>query len=100
MIDYKKLKISDTNRIKEQQIIDQISQCIDDGLSWIFNAGACSGKTYALVQSLKMLLDKRIPDTFSPSLMRQSRCIKAVGRGKRSRRMMANRSSPTPVGQK
>ena len=55
MIDYKKLKISDTNRIKEQQIIDQIGQCIDDGLSWIFNAGAGSGKTYALVQSLKML---------------------------------------------
>lgn len=50
MIDYKKLKISDTNRIKEQQIIDQIGQCIDDGLSWIFNAGAGSGKTYALVQ--------------------------------------------------
>ena len=59
MIDYKKLKISDTNRIKEQQIIDQIGQCIDDGFSWIFNAGAGSGKTYALVQSLKMLLDKK-----------------------------------------
>ena len=53
MIDYKKLKISDTNRIKEQQIIDRIGQCIDDGFSWIFNAGAGSGKTYALVQSLK-----------------------------------------------
>lgn len=61
MIDYKKLKISDTNRIKEQQIIDQIGQCIDDGFSWIFNAGAGSGKTYALVQSLKMLLDKKGP---------------------------------------
>ena len=46
MIDYKKLKISDTNRIKEQQIIDRIGQCIDDGFSWIFNAGAGSGKTY------------------------------------------------------
>ena len=64
MIDYKKLKISDTNRIKEQQIIDQISQCIDDGLSWIFNAGAGSGKTYALVQSLKMLLDKKGPQFY------------------------------------
>lgn len=64
MIDYKKLKISDTNRIKEQQIIDQIGQCIDDGFSWIFNAGAGSGKTYALVQSLKMLLDKKRPQFY------------------------------------
>ena len=64
MIDYKKLKISDTNRIKEQQIIDQICQCIDDGFSWIFNAGAGSGKTYALVQSLKMLLDKKGPQFY------------------------------------
>lgn len=64
MIDYKKLKISDTNRIKEQQIIDRIGQCIDDGLSWIFNAGAGSGKTYALVQSLKMLLDKKGPQFY------------------------------------
>lgn len=64
MIDYKKLKISDTNRIKEQQIIDQIGQCIDDGFSWIFNAGAGSGKTYALVQSLKMLLDKKGPQFY------------------------------------
>lgn len=64
MIDYKKLKISDTNRIKEQQIIDQIGQCIDDGFSWIFNAGAGSGKTYALVQSLKMLLDKKGPQLY------------------------------------
>ena len=64
MIDYKKLKISDTNRIKEQQIIDRIGQCIDDGFSWIFNAGAGSGKTYALVQSLKMLLDKKGPQFY------------------------------------
>lgn len=64
MIDYKKLKISDTNRMKEQQIIDQIGQCIDDGFSWIFNAGAGSGKTYALVQSLKMLLDKKGPQLY------------------------------------
>lgn len=64
MIDYKKLKISDTNRIKEQQIIDRIGQCIDDGFSWIFNACAGSGKTYALVQSLKMLLDKKGPQFY------------------------------------
>ena len=64
MIDYKKLKISDTNRIKEQQIIDRIGQCIDDEFSWIFNAGAGSGKTYALVQSLKMLLDKKGPQFY------------------------------------
>lgn len=64
MIDYKKLKISDTNRIKEQQIINRIGQCIDDGFSWIFNAGAGSGKTYALVQSLKMLLDKKGPQFY------------------------------------
>lgn len=64
MIDYKKLKISDTNRIKEQQIIDRIGQCVDDGFSWIFNAGAGSGKTYALVQSLKMLLDKKGPQFY------------------------------------
>lgn len=64
MIDYKKLKISDTNRIKEQQIIDRIGQCIDDEFSWIFNAGTGSGKTYALVQSLKMLLDKKGPQFY------------------------------------
>ena len=59
MIDYKKLKISDINRAKEEQIIGQIGQCIDDESSWVFDAGAGSGKTYALVQSLKLLLDKK-----------------------------------------
>lgn len=59
MIDYKRLKISDINREKERHIIDQIGKCIDDGTGWIFDAGAGSGKTYALVQSLKIMLDKK-----------------------------------------
>lgn len=59
MIDYKKLKIPDINKKEEQQTFDKINQCIDNGSSWVFNAGAGAGKTYALVQSLKLLLNKK-----------------------------------------
>lgn len=59
MVDYGKLNISDQDRAQEQSVIEQIGRCIDTGKSWAFDAGAGAGKTYALVQSLKLLLDRQ-----------------------------------------
>ena len=58
-MDYERLNISDQDRAKEKSVIEQIGCCMDDGKSWVFDAGAGAGKTYALVQSLKLILDKQ-----------------------------------------
>lgn len=59
MVDYGKLNISDQDREQEQSVIEQIGRCMDAGKSWVFDAGAGAGKTYELVQSLKLLLDRQ-----------------------------------------
>ena len=59
MVDYERLHISGQDRALEQRVIEEIGCCIDDGKSWAFDAGAGAGKTYALVQSLKLILDKQ-----------------------------------------
>lgn len=49
MIDYNKLHISEHNKQREQEVIQQIGLCITDGKSWVFDAGAGSG--YSQVRS-------------------------------------------------
>ena len=51
--------ISERNKNIENNINKKIFACIDDGASFIFNAGAGSGKTYSLVESLKYLISKK-----------------------------------------
>ena len=55
-MDYKILNISDENKLKEKFVFDEIVKCIDNDQSFVFDAGAGAGKTYALVQSLKHIL--------------------------------------------
>lgn len=55
-MDYSNLHICDENRIKERRVLDEILQCIDTGESFVFDAGAGAGKTFALLQSLKYIL--------------------------------------------
>ncbi|WP_280770061.1 UvrD-helicase domain-containing protein [Salipaludibacillus daqingensis] len=50
------LKISTLNKQKEQKSLKAIFNSIDKSESFIFNAGAGSGKTYALIESLKYVI--------------------------------------------
>ena len=50
--------ISKENKIRENQVQLKIFDYIDNNQSMIFNAGAGAGKTYALVESLKYIIDK------------------------------------------
>ena len=43
---------------KEHIILDSINNCISENTSFVFNAGAGAGKTYALVQTLKYVVNK------------------------------------------
>lgn len=54
----KNLSISNENKIKEEQVFERISQCIDEKKSMVFDAGAGAGKTYSLVQSLKYIINQ------------------------------------------
>lgn len=51
--------ISDRNKRVEDNIDKKICTCIDDDKSFIFNAGAGSGKTYSLIESLKYLISTK-----------------------------------------
>lgn len=51
-------KISPENLKKEKEILIQIYKCLDKKESLIFSAGAGAGKTYALIESLKHLVEK------------------------------------------
>lgn len=42
--------------IKEQQVLESINFCIRENNSFVFNAGAGAGKTYAMVQTLKNIV--------------------------------------------
>lgn len=44
--------------VKEQEIQKRLYQSIDERKSFVFNAGAGSGKTYALVQCLKYVINQ------------------------------------------
>lgn len=47
-----------TSLIEEQKIQENIFNSIDNGENIIFNAGAGAGKTYALIESLKYIINK------------------------------------------
>ncbi len=51
--------ISEEKKQQEQQIQKDIFQCIDDYDDMIFNAGAGAGKTFALIKSLKYIIEKK-----------------------------------------
>lgn len=55
-MDYRKLHISDEHKLKEKAVLNEIFECIDNGKSFVFDAGAGAGKTYSLVESLKHIL--------------------------------------------
>jgi len=57
-MNYNELTISQENQLLEQKVIDDISDCIKDESSWVFDAGAGAGKTYALIQTLKLIIKK------------------------------------------
>ena len=50
-------QISYENKIKEEEIQKKIFSLIDEKKSLIFNSGAGSGKTYALIESLKYIIN-------------------------------------------
>lgn len=58
-MEYNKLKISTENKDREQKVIQEIFQCIKNEESWCFDAGAGAGKTYALIQSLKLIITEK-----------------------------------------
>ncbi|MEZ2658120.1 UvrD-helicase domain-containing protein [Aneurinibacillus aneurinilyticus] len=51
-------KISPSNREKENQSLNAIYNSIDKNESIIFNSGAGAGKTYALIESLRYVINK------------------------------------------
>jgi DNA helicase-2/ATP-dependent DNA helicase PcrA len=50
--------ISDNNRKRENEIQEELYQCIDKKESILFNSGAGAGKTYALKECLKYVIRK------------------------------------------
>lgn len=63
-MDYSKLTISPENKALEAAVIEEIESCISMGQSWAFDAGAGAGKTFALIQSLNIVID-RLGNTLS-----------------------------------
>jgi len=51
--------ISEEKKQQEQQIQKDIFQCIDNYDDMIFNAGAGAGKTFALIESLKYIIEEK-----------------------------------------
>lgn len=50
-------KVNDDYKRKEQEIQEKLFECIDNKCSVVFNSGAGSGKTYALVECLKYIVN-------------------------------------------
>lgn len=55
---YEMLNISSENIAREKQVFEDILKCINNKKSWVFDAGAGAGKTYALVQTLKLIIEQ------------------------------------------
>lgn len=51
-------KISESNKILEHKIQNELNSYIDSSKSLVFQSGAGAGKTYALVESLKYIINK------------------------------------------
>lgn len=67
------LCISEENKIKEKQSFAQIVKCIDNKDCFVFDAGAGSGKTYCLIQSLSYILSK-----YSSQLVAHNQIIRCI----------------------
>lgn len=52
------LGISPENILREKQVLENIFQCISDKKCWVFDAGAGAGKTYTLIQTIKLIIEK------------------------------------------
>ncbi|MDR2878645.1 MAG: UvrD-helicase domain-containing protein [Fusobacteriales bacterium] len=55
-MDYSKLVISPENKEEENKILVEIYDCIKKSESLVFDAGAGSGKTYSLIETLKYII--------------------------------------------
>ena len=53
----KDLSISPENEKREEEIFEKICKCIRSKKSMVFDAGAGSGKTYSLIQSIKYIIN-------------------------------------------
>ena len=58
-MDYSDLTISPENKEREKQSLLDISRCLEDQLSWYFDAGAGTGKTFTLIQTIKLIISKK-----------------------------------------
>lgn len=58
MIKYEDLYIPTVNKNKEDAIIAEIKDCIDNGKSWAFDAGAGAGKTFSLVKTIEAVIQR------------------------------------------
>lgn len=58
-MNYEMLHIPSGNRAREKKAFDDILQCIHEKKSWVFDAGAGAGKTYTLVQTLKLVIKQK-----------------------------------------
>ena len=50
--------ISERNQQIEREIMEKLFACIDTNESTVFNSGAGAGKTYALIECLKYIVNK------------------------------------------
>lgn len=55
-MNYKSLTISLDNIERERIVFHDVEKCIKEKKSWVFDAGAGAGKTYALVQTIKQII--------------------------------------------
>ena len=59
MVSSNDLKISLENKEEDNKKLIQIFNCIDNHNSWCLKAGAGSGKTYSLVETIKYIISKK-----------------------------------------
>ncbi len=61
-MDYNDLTISPENKEREKQIILEIMRCLEEQVSWCFDAGAGAGKTFTLIQTVKLIISRKQKD--------------------------------------
>lgn len=69
----KNLIISNENLEKEEEIFLEVKNCIDSNINFVFDAGAGSGKTYSLIQTLKYILSN-----YSSKLKTHNQLIRCI----------------------
>lgn len=78
--------------IASQQALDQMFACIDNGQSFLLEAGAGAGKTYSLIEALKYLLKRD-----QASLLRQNQQIACITFTKVAQGEIASRTDRSPA---